>query len=411
MFHYFLSLFSFHFLLIFFHFLSVFFHFLFIFLSFYFLSFSFSFIFCLSFSFSFFFLSGAQNLIFFCASISSRFLLTVLMLKNQFLSPSQEVPLWAPLFLFCSFFSPVFFLAFTSWLPFGYSVKIRLRVEKSGRRVGQVLPSYQNRQISALDETADAPQSGLSSLLLSCLCLSSFVFSSLFLCLLPLSLSVSLSLSPCDVVCVCVLRHTEKTWKKPVYTFKKRPRLCRHHAHTCFNTCARGAGTHGDVLNVHTGAGGHRQFCLPKFAHVWSSRASEVHQKTFQSFPFSSLRIDSDRHVTDSSNHSLYLIRLFSFSNLDGICGPDGSISLPPLSPQPRAPQQHTTHNTQRLRQRHRDRDKERRQNQVLRTIHTSDTFHDVLLKMPLTFHNSFTFFLPQRLYSDINMDVIVNRQ
>ena len=30
-----------------------------------------------------------------------------------------------------------------------------------GRRVGQVLPSYQNRQISALDETADAPQSSL----------------------------------------------------------------------------------------------------------------------------------------------------------------------------------------------------------------------------------------------------------
>ena len=31
--------------------------------------------------------------------------------------------------------------------------------------VGQVLPSYQNRQIGALDETADAPQSPLSSLL------------------------------------------------------------------------------------------------------------------------------------------------------------------------------------------------------------------------------------------------------
>ena len=39
---------------------------------------------------------------------------------------------------------------------------IRLRVVFGGRRVGQVLPSYQNRQISALDETADAPQSRLS---------------------------------------------------------------------------------------------------------------------------------------------------------------------------------------------------------------------------------------------------------
>ena len=32
----------------------------------------------------------------------------------------------------------------------------------------------------------------------------------------------------------------------------KRLRLYRHNAHTCFNMCARGAGTHGDVLNVHT---------------------------------------------------------------------------------------------------------------------------------------------------------------
>ena len=47
-------------------------------------------------------------------------------------------------------------------------VMIRLRVGYGGRRVGHVLPSYQNRQISAIDETADAPQSGLFSLL-SCL--------------------------------------------------------------------------------------------------------------------------------------------------------------------------------------------------------------------------------------------------
>ena len=40
-------------------------------------------------------------------------------------------------------------------------VMIRLRVVHGGRRVGQVLPSYQNRQISTLDVTADAPQSSL----------------------------------------------------------------------------------------------------------------------------------------------------------------------------------------------------------------------------------------------------------
>ena len=46
-------------------------------------------------------------------------------------------------------------------------VMIRLRVENGGRRVGQVLPSYHNRQIGALDETADAPQSSLFPLLSS----------------------------------------------------------------------------------------------------------------------------------------------------------------------------------------------------------------------------------------------------
>ena len=29
--------------------------------------------------------------------------------------------------------------------------------------------------------------------------------------------------------------------------------VCTGTTRTCFNTCARGAGTHGDVLNVHTG--------------------------------------------------------------------------------------------------------------------------------------------------------------
>ena len=122
--------------------------------------------------------------------------------------------------------------------------------------------------------------------LFSCLVLSSFVFSSLlfsrsssvfsplpvpvfFLCL-----CLSLSLSPCGVVCrdvlcfvdvvcvvcvnVCVLVcDTLRNSVCPLNTSpcvrSKRPRVSRHHAHTCFNTCARGAGTNGEVLNVHTG--------------------------------------------------------------------------------------------------------------------------------------------------------------
>ena len=54
--------------------------------------------------------------------------------------------------------------------PFGMVhilVMIKLRVVYGGRRVGQVPPSYHHRQISALDETADANQSSLFSLLSS----------------------------------------------------------------------------------------------------------------------------------------------------------------------------------------------------------------------------------------------------
>ena len=67
--------------------------------------------------------------------------------------------------------------------------------------------------------------------------------------------------------------------------------VCTGTTRTCVTTCARGAGTHGDVLNLHAwrflgrthGAvreegGGRRQFCLPKIAHVGLSLASEVHQ-------------------------------------------------------------------------------------------------------------------------------------
>ena len=140
----------------------------------------------------------------------------------------------------------------------------------------------------------------------------SFVFRllsslTLFLCLL--------SLSPCVVVvvvvvvarcCCCCGCDTLKNLVCPSKTSlcgrSKRPRVCQHHAHTCFNMCAwcrharRHFGrTHGDVLDGHTGVlNGHttppqhhdnahnhdhqQHFSSPKFAHVWSSGASEVHQ-------------------------------------------------------------------------------------------------------------------------------------
>ena len=92
--------------------------------------------------------------------------------------------------------------------------------------------------------------------------------------------------------------------KPPVCPHSKRPRVYVHNVpvcsgttRTCVSTCARGPGTHGDVLNVHTGTlrmntqqeggGGHRQFCLPKFAHVGLSCAPEKFTKeALGSYPF-----------------------------------------------------------------------------------------------------------------------------
>ena len=79
------------------------------------------------------------------------------------------------------------------------------------------------------------------------------------------SIFLSFSLSPCDLVCVsvcvsvCVVCAVRcGTLKTPVCRLKTPP--CVHskrpvyagNTRTCFSTCARGAGTHGEVLNVHT---------------------------------------------------------------------------------------------------------------------------------------------------------------
>ena len=212
----------------------------------------------------------------------------------------------------------------------------------------------------------------LSCLLALSLCLSLLLFSLVFLlcllslCLSLLALSLSVSLSPCDVaccvvcdvvcgsahvvsvvvsvvcvvvavvvvvVCVCVCgvhaeKHRVSTQHVPCVR-SKRPRVCRQHAHMCFNMCAccrhtrgRFERTHVDVLSGHTEKGGnHRQFCLPKFAHIGLSRASEVHKRNPGIFPIFSLRIGREQHVHDSSNHSLFLIKLFSFSYPEGNSG------------------------------------------------------------------------------------------
>ena len=108
-------------------------------------------------------------------------------------------------------------------------------------------------------------------------------------------------------------------WKTP-YVHTKRLReyvqnvpVCTGTTRTCVSTCARGAGTHGDVLNVHTEAfwvdtRSHRQFCLPRIAHVQFSLAPERFTKRNERILpiFLSLGgVCREQHVRDSSNHSL----------------------------------------------------------------------------------------------------------
>ena len=84
----------------------------------------------------------------------------------------------------------------------------------------------------------------------------------------------------------------------------------------------------------------------PRKVIAWSQRFTKRSTGSYS-------RIGREQHVPDCSNHSLYLIKLFSFSNLEGSSGgnqqPDGSISLshsPPHLPPP--PQHHKTRNRDR---------------------------------------------------------------
>ena len=149
-------------------------------------------------------------------------------------------------------------------------------------------------------------------------------------------------------VCVRVLRHAEKTRKNPFVdsdtppcVHSKRPHVCWHHAHMCFKMCAwcrytrgRFERTCGGVFES-TYGGGRRQFCLPRKVHVeFSLGPTEVHQRNPWILHIFSLRMNREQHVSDSSNHSLHLIKPFNLSNIEGNFGgdqqPDGSISLSP---------------------------------------------------------------------------------
>ena len=77
----------------------------------------------------------------------------------------------------------------------------------------------------------------------------------------------------CAVWCGTLKTPCRRLKNASVCRFKNVP-VYAGNTRTCFSACARVAGIHGDVLNLHTEAflsphtGGRRQFCLPKFAHV-----------------------------------------------------------------------------------------------------------------------------------------------
>ena len=150
----------------------------------------------------------------------------------------------------------------------------------------------------------------------------------------------------------------------------------------CRYTQERFQRTHGNVLNAHTGeeeeeegeegGGGSSSVLLTKMAHVEASLSPERFTKrNLWILPISSLRISREQHVPDSSNHSLFLIKLFNSSSPEGksraVC-----YLQTHTQPQHTATQHHTnTYNTETERQRKKT-EKERERNMKEKRQHNT---------------------------------------
>ena len=103
---------------------------------------------------------------------------------------------------------------------------------------------------------------------------------------------------------------------------------------------------------AHGGQGGHRQFCLPKFAHVGLSRASDVHRRNPWIFPI--FKFEKRSRTTCSRFLQSFALpdeavqfQQFLTETLAGVSNQMVRLSLPfcsPLPPPARPSQQHTTH-------------------------------------------------------------------
>ena len=179
--------------------------------------------------------------------------------------------------------------------------------------------------------------SPLSSSRFFCFLVSFLLFSSLVLSLFPclafyVSLSLSsfsvfflcLSISLCLRVMLCVVLCGVCRCGRGVVggrgvclvcvccgTLKKRCRYTRGRFERTHGDVRRGKGEEGAGVVIVSPAYQN----LPTYGYHVLQRFTE---ETFGSFPFSSLRIDREQHVPDSSNHSLSPIKLFSFSCPEG---------------------------------------------------------------------------------------------
>ena len=87
------------------------------------------------------------------------------------------------------------------------------------------------------------------------------------------------------------------------------------------------------------GEGGHRQFCLPRLVHVVITCSRGSPKETSGCYKFQGLRTGREQHVPESSDHSLYLIKLFNFRNFE-----ETAESV--LSADTHTPTHTNTHNT-----------------------------------------------------------------
>ena len=151
------------------------------------------------------------------------------------------------------------------------------------------------------------------------------------------------------------------TQRKPPCVDSRRPRVYRHHARMCQNMRAWCRYTRGRLESTHGGF-----FCVPhgegegrKRGRVSPSvvltmngpRSYPLLERFTERNPWilqiSSLRIDHEQHAPDSSNHSLSLLKLSSFSCPEGHCGGNDKHTTHPPSPPPPLPPSSPSHTTQ----------------------------------------------------------------